>query len=328
MEFAFDAYVTAALFDKHHRAIFALGDGTVRFEDGTSVEAHPDGAVQCACAHPSGEGILTGGDDGKVIWTRASGAEVVGEIKNRWIDAIAANAETGLIAYAAGKEIHVRDSKDAKFERAFKGEHTAADLSFDPKGRRLAVATYGGVALWYARIAEQKPQMLTWAGSHVAAVWSPDGRFIISSMQEGQLHGWRMSDVKNMQMGGYPAKVKSMAFMADGMIMATSGSNGAVVWPFGGANGPMGKQASEVAYDDGSMTTRVASAGGKLPLLAVGRDDGRVGVLNLSATHNEKVRNTPSGSPITALALSTDGGRVVWGDEAGGAGVAGLPAML
>jgi WD40 repeat protein len=327
MDFNFDAYVTAALFDKHHRAMFALGDGTVRFEDGTSVEAHPDASVQCACAHPSGEGILTGGDDGRVVWTRASGAELVGEIKGRWIDAIAASPESGLIAYAAGKALHVKDSKDASFSRAFTYEHSLADLAFEPKGRRIAAATYGGVALWYARIAEQKPQLLAWAGSHVGVVWSPDGKFIISSMQEGQLHGWRLQDSKNMQMGGYPSKVKSMAFLADGQIMATSGSNGAVVWPFGGANGPLGKQASEVAYDDG-MTTRVASAGGKGPLLAVGRDDGRVGVLNLAATQNEKVRNTPSGAPITALALSSDGGRVAWGDESGAAGVAGLPAMV
>ena len=327
MDFNFDAYVTAALFDKHHRAIFALGDGTVRFEDGTSVEAHPDAAVQCACAHPSGEGILTGGDDGRVVWSRASGPELVGEIKGRWIDAIASSAESGLIAYAAGKELHVKDVKDPAFSRAFKHEHSLADLAFEPKGRRLAAATYGGVALWYARIAEQKSQMLAWAGSHVGVVWSPDGRFVMSSMQEGQLHGWRLSDVKNMQMGGYPAKVKSMCFLADGQIMATSGSNGAVVWPFGGANGPLGKQASEVAYDEG-FTTRVASAGGKGPLLAVGRADGRVGVLNLSATANEKVRNTPSGSPISALALSADGGRVAWGDESGAAGVTGLPAMV
>jgi len=326
MDFNFDAYVTAALFDRHLRAIFALGDGTVRFEDGTTVEAHPDGSVQCACLHPSGEGILTGGDDGRVVWTRPSGVELVGEVKGRWIDAIAANAESGLIAFAAGKALHVRDSNDPAFSRLFTHSHSLADLAFDPKGRRLAAASYGGVVLWYARIAEQKAQALTWAGSHVGLVWSPDGKFIISSMQEGQLHGWRLSDAKNMQMGGYPAKVKSMCFLADGQIMATSGSNGAVVWPFGGANGPLGKQASEVAYDQG-MTTRVASAGGNLPLLAVGRDDGRVGVLNLSATHNEKVRNTPTGAPVTALALSSDGGRVAWGDESGSAGVAGLPAM-
>ena len=54
MDFNFDAYVTAALFDRHHRAVFALGDGTVRFEDGTTVEAHPDGSVQCASPHQIG----------------------------------------------------------------------------------------------------------------------------------------------------------------------------------------------------------------------------------------------------------------------------------
>ncbi len=327
MDFTFDAYVTAALFDRRHRAIFALGDGTVRFEDGTVVEAHPNGAVQSACAHPSGEGIITGGDDGKVVWSRASGAEPIGEIRGRWIDAVTASRESGLVAYAAGKALHVRDVADPAFHRAFVHEHSLSDLAFDPKGRRIAAATYGGVALWYGRVAEQKPAMLKWAGSHVGLVWSPDGKFIISSMQEGQLHGWRLSDTKNMQMGGYPAKVKSMCFLADGMIMATSGSNGSVVWPFGGANGPMGKQATEVAHDEGSMVTRVASTGGNSPLLAVGRDDGRVGVLNMAVTRNEKIRNEPTGAPVTALALSHDGGRVAYGDEAGGAGVVGLPAM-
>ena len=72
MNVNFEAYVTAALFDSSTRAIFALGDGTVRFEDGTTIDAHPNGSVQCACAHPSGEGIVTGGDDGRVMWSRAS----------------------------------------------------------------------------------------------------------------------------------------------------------------------------------------------------------------------------------------------------------------
>jgi WD40 repeat protein len=326
MEFAFDAYVTAVLFDRAGKAVFALGDGTVRLEDGTSLEAHPDGAVQCACAHPSGEGIVTGGDDGRVVWSRASGLQEVGGIKGRWIDCVASSAESGLIAFAAGKQMQVKDAKDPAFARTFTHEHSLSDLVFDPKGRRLAAATYGGVGLWYARIAEQKPQMLAWAGSHVGVAWSPDGKFIVSAMQENQLHGWRLSDAKNMQMGGYPSKVKSMAFAGGGVVLATSGAQGAVVWPFVGANGPLGKQASEVAYDPG-LTTRVAAAGGASPLLAVGRDDGRVVVLNLKDTRNHKVRETAGGSPITALALSADGRRLAWGCEDGAAGVAELPAL-
>ena len=66
--FSFDAQVTAALFDKTG-AVFALGDGSVRFENGVRSEVH-DGAVLCAVVHPSGEGVVTGGDDGKVVWSR------------------------------------------------------------------------------------------------------------------------------------------------------------------------------------------------------------------------------------------------------------------
>ncbi len=326
MDFIFDAYVTAALFDRSGQAIFALGDGKVRFEDGASLDAHPNGAVLCACAHPSGEGVVTGGDDGRVVWSRPGSAELIGAVKGRWIDAVASSAASGLIAYAAGKELHVRDTADATFERLFRQESSVSDIAFEPKGgKRIAVATYGGVGLWYARVAEQKPQMLKWAGSHVGLVWSPDGKFIVSSMQEGQLHGWRLSDAKSMQMGGYPAKVKSMTFLHNGMLMATSGSHGAVVWPFGGANGPMGKSASEVAYDEGGMTTRVAALPAR-SLLAVARDDGRIGVMNLQQSHMEKVRQD-KGPPISALALSADGGRLAWGDEDGAAGVALLPAL-
>ena len=49
-------------------AVFALGDGSVRFESGERADIH-DGAVLCAALHPSGDGVVTGGDDGKVIWS-------------------------------------------------------------------------------------------------------------------------------------------------------------------------------------------------------------------------------------------------------------------
>ena len=174
-------------------------------------------------------------------------------VKGRWIDCIAASRESGLIAFAAGRELHVRDVADAAFARTFTHDKSVADLAFDPKGRKMAAATYGGVAVWYARIAEQKPQVLKWAGSHIALAFSPDNRFLMSAMQENQLHGWRLSDAKDLRMGGYPAKVKSLAFLAKGQLMATSGAQGAVVWPFGGANGPMGKEAAEIGYDQAAM---------------------------------------------------------------------------
>jgi WD40 repeat protein len=321
MPYAFEAYVTAALFDAKGKAAFALGDGTVRFEDGESVEAH-DGAVLSACLHPSGEGVITGGDDGRLVWSRPGGGETLAEVKGRWIDAVAASAESGLVAFAAGRDLHVRDVKDAAFERVFTHERSVADVAFDPKGRRIAAATYGGAALWYARITPQKPIFLKWAGSHVAVAWSPDGKFLMSAMQENQLHGWRVADEKNMRMGGYPAKVKSLVFLSKGQLMATSGANGAVVWPLAGSTGPMGKQAAEVGFDEGALVVRVAATPNS-GRLAAGLDDGRVWVTETTAARLEPIK-AEKGSPITALAMTADGRRLAWGDEDGGAGVAEL----
>lgn len=320
MSFSFDAYVTAALFERSGKACFALGDGTVRFEGGEAVEAHPGAAVLAACVHPSGEGLITGGDDGRLVWSRASGAEEIARLPGKWIDAVAASADSKMVAFAAGRELHVRDLADPAFARTFAHDKSVAAIAFDPKGRRIAVATYGGVALWYARIAHQKPAFLKWAGSHLAVAWSPDGKFVISSMQDNQLHGWRVADEKNMRMGGYPAKVRSLAFLARGNLMATSGANGVVVWPFAGSTGPMGKQAAEVGYEESALSTFVAGTPNG-SWVAWGFDDGRVRACDLTGQRVVNLKEE-KGSQITALAMTADGKRVAWGDEDGNAGVA------
>ncbi len=318
---SFDAYVAAALFPREGSA-FCLGDGTVRFEDGTSVAAH-DGAVLSAAVHPSGSGVVTGGDDGRLVWSRpGENAVELANLSGKWIDALATEPG-GLIAFAAGKILHVRDTKDPKFTRAFQHERSVADVTFDAKGRRLAAATYGGVAQWFARIADQKPQMLKWAGSHIAAAYSPDGRFILSAMQENALHGWRIQDSKDMRMGGYPAKPKSLAFLANGQMLATSGASGVVIWPFGGANGPMGREAAEIGADESAVVTRVA---GHLPGFRVvaGLDDGRVWTADLTGRDRTPLRAEKSAA-ISALTVSPDGSHVAWGAEDGAAGVSKLP---
>ena len=317
--FTFDAQVTAALFDRDG-AVFALGDGSVRFEDGHYDEVH-DGAVLCAALHPSGEGVVTGGDDGQVVWSRKGEAGLLARsARGQWIDAIDASADTKLIAFSAGKTLSVIDATDAGFRRDFEHERTVSGVAFDPKGRRIACSTYGGAALWYARIAQQKPVLLKWAGSHTGVAFSPDGNFVVSTMQDNQLHGWRLKDAKDMRMGGYPSKVRSLAFLSGGQLMATSGAQGAVLWPFIGANGPMGREATEIGYDENALVNLVAArpAHGRL---AAGLTDGRVWIADPAGQGLNFVK-AERGPPIVALALSPDATRVAWADEDGAAGVA------
>ena len=326
MRASYDAFVTETLFDSDGRAVFALGDGAVRFEKNGETHAAHDGAILCAAAHPTGAGVVTGGDDGRLVWTRsAEGPVELASVRGRWIDAVATSAASGLIAFGAGRDLHVRDVADPGFVRLFPHEKSVAAIDFDAKGRRIAVATYGAAMLWYARIAEQKPQALRWAGSHIGVVFSPDGRFLMSAMQENQLHGWRMADSKDLRMGGYPSKVKSMVFMARGMLLATAGAPGVVVWPFGGAGGPMGKEASEIGFDESSLVARVAGAPDGT-ILAAGLDDGRVWTCNLTSRRLETIK-AEKGAAISALALTPDGARLAWGDEDGTVGVEDLPAL-
>lgn len=320
--FAFDSFVIAALFPKEGAA-FVTADGAVRFASGETVQAH-DGSALAAAVHPSGAGVVTSGDDGRVIWSRPSGAQEIAALKGKWVDALATAPASGLIAFASGRDLHVRDIADPAFARTFKLERACADLAFEPKGRRIAVATYGGAALFYARIADQTPSLLKWAGSHTGVVWSPDGRFLVTATQESELHAWRLADGKDMRMAGYPTKVRSLCFLGKGALMATSGALGAVVWPFNGANGPMGKEAAEVGVeaagqDEALRVTRVAAALAGLQLHA-GLSDGRIWSAQLDA-RGLTTRKADSGAAISALAASPDGKTLAWGDEAGEAGL-------
>jgi WD40 repeat protein len=181
-------------------------------------------------------------------------------------------------------------------------------------------------SLWYAKIEDQKPQVLKWAGSHIAAVFSPDGKFLVSSMQESQLHGWRLSDAKDMRMGGYPAKIKSVAFFDKGNLMVTTaGANGAVIWPFAGANGPMGKEAAEIGFSRDSMVVRVAGVE-TLPVCLAGQDNGKIWAAHMRSGRIETLK-AEKGAAISALSVSPDGTRLAWGDEDGEAGILAIPAM-
>jgi hypothetical protein len=116
-----------------------------------------------------------------------------------------------------------------------------------------------------------------------------------------------------------------MAFVSKGMLLATAGAPGAVVWPFSGAEGPMGKEAAEIGFDEASLVTRVAGTPDR-GILAAGADDGRVWACELTSRRLNPIK-AEKGPPITALAVTADGKRLAWGDEEGGAGVVDLPEL-
>jgi WD40 repeat protein len=298
-------------------AVLVLGEEALllvpREGDARAIGAHA-GAI-LASAADAGR-IVTGGDDGKVVATGADGAGTViaTDGKRRWIDHVATGPNHA-VAWSAGKQAFVRfDNGD---ERLLEAPSTVGGLTFAPKGLRLAVAHYNGVSLWFPN-AQSEPEELAWKGSHLAAAFSPDGRFLITSMQEPTLHGWRLSDGKDMRMSGYAARVRSIDFTADGKSLATSGARELILWPFQSKDGPMGKVPRMLAPAESEV--EVVACHPKDDMAAVGYADGLLLLVRL-ADGAEVLARKPGAAPITALAFSTSGDALAFGTEDGDAGI-------
>lgn len=301
---------------------FALVDGRVLlFENEVprTLVAHPDAAILCQAG--DGTALVTGGDDGRVVTTDVTAStEIFRDPKRRWIDAVALSS-AGTMAWSAGKTIHARDGKGQV--KTWDAPGASQGLCFAPKGYRLAVAHYGGVSLWFPNTTTP-PQFLDWKGGHLDVTWSSDGRFVISSMQENAMHGWRLGGdkVAHMRMTGYPAKPRSMSWSHDGQWLASSGADAVIIWPFQG-DGPMGKAPRECGVRR-SKVTRVSFHPAAY-VIAAGYDDGCILLLRLTDASELLVRPAVKDSGITAFAWDRKGKRLAFGCENGEAGVLTLP---
>jgi len=302
---------------------FALASGEIALFDSTQsrkVIAHEEAVI--LVGQSDGAHLFTGGDDGRVVATAADGSTQEIAKEKGWIDALVVRGD-GPMAWASGKNVFARNEKgDVKNMSA---PSSVRGLSFMTKGYRLALSHYNGVSLWFPNMAAE-PEFFKWAGSHLDVTVSPDGKFIVSAMQEAALHGWRVQDHKDMRMTGYPSKTRSFSWSADGHWLATSGAEACIIWPFQSKDGPMGKGPRECGVRPAKVT-RVAFHPRSL-VVAIGYDDGWVMICRITDAAEILVRSMPAedkAGAISTLSWSADGGRLLFGAEDGAAGVLDLP---
>jgi len=273
-----------------------------------------DGGILASAG--DGARLVTGGDDGKVVTldTVGKGSVVAQDAKLRWIDHVAIGPD-GAVAWSAGKNVFARTGKGEP--RSVEMPSTPGGLAFAPKGVRLAIAHYNGASLWFPKTAAA-PERLEWKGSHLSVSFSPDGKFLVTSMQEPVLHGWRLADRKHMRMSGYSAKVRSLDWSADGKWLASAGSEHVIVWPFQSKDGPMGKSPRMLAPYPARAV--IVSCHPKEPVVAAGYADGLLLLVRIE-DGAEILAKKPGAAPVTALGWRADGAALAFGTEDGEAGV-------
>ena len=273
------------------------------------------GAILAAAA--DGERIVTGGDDGKVVATtprarpRRSRRDpsIAGSITSR----------SGRTAPSPGRPARRPSCARPRSCAQFEAPSTVGGLAFLPKGFRLAIAHYNGATLWFPNAPQAAPEKLEWKGSHLGATVSPDGRFLVTTMQEPMLHGWRLADGKHMRMSGYAARVHLARLDRRRRVGSRPpAATQLILWPFQTKDGPMGKQPRLLAPSEHRV--EVVACHPKQEIVATGYGDGMVLLVRIE-DGAEILAKKPGDAPVTALAWSADGTLLAFGTEDGDAGV-------
>ena len=320
---------------------FALGDGTLAMAPGawegaprleeraggriTLIPGDPDkqkpplsrlavhrGAA-LALAGDSGDGFLSGGEDGRFVRVSAEGeVRLLAEFPGLRVEHAAAGGAWR--ACAAGGAVHIFGAAPAWVDLP----GPAQALSFDPGGETLAVGHREGVSLWRAGRAVRR---LETVGQVRALAWSPDGTLLVAALDGGDLAGWRLADGAPLALAreGEPPLSLSIA----GNWLAASGGAQVACWDLarpGSAPVLCGLSAARAGV------SLVACHPVQGPIACAYRN-GAVLLCQKGSEESLFVRAAPA-VPVTALAWSRDGNFLALGSEEGEAGVVALPPLL
>lgn len=313
------------------RAVTGFGDGSIKALSLTLEGALVSGVAKleatplAAATDVGGAGVLVGTDKGELVRILGKDTAVLSQITDAWIENVAVHDGTARRAFSGRRTLIVLDAQGGEVLRRDDHPSTLSGISFSPDGKWIAVSHYGGVSVWDASGNDAAPVRLDWHGSHTAIGWSPCGTFIVTAMQDREMHCWRWGDRKGMRMSGYPSKIRSLSWTADGRYVAASGADTVTSWDCSG-NGPSGKPPLEFGYVYNGVVMQVAAHPSD-KAVAGGYNDGTVMVGNIEQ-ETAMIARPGGGAAIAGLAWSPDGRILVAADEEGALAVMRLKEAL
>ena len=301
---------------------FCLADGTIhRLDHGDKVNTAHDGLL-AAAFDPLAARLVTSGEDGTVRESRADGAlATLAEIGRKWITAVACGPQ-GAVAFASGRTACVRFADGTIKE--FAHPRSVEGIAFAPKGMRIGVARYNGATLHFPGRRGQ--------AARAAMGWRPHRHHLLARRQlrrhghagecPARLEARRRQAHAHDRLPGQ-GEVSVMERQAASWL-ASSGAPAAIVWPFTGKDGPMGKAPLELGTRGNTMVTaspairRMTSSPSAMPTAWCSRP--------VSPTARRCCCAARGKGAITGLGWDREGRRAAFGAETGECGVIDISA--
>jgi len=286
----------------------ASAEGPVTVFDGQSghriaaLPGHNSGTT-CLSWRFDGRVLATGGQDGKIrLWDPISGEPRRAlEAGAAWVEAVAFAYHKDWLATAAARSLRLWNSDGELLTEYPRHPSTISDIAWQKDERFFSTAAYGQLAIF--RAGEPLPvKTFEWKGSILRVVWSPDGNYVATGNQDASVHFWYRKSGKDLEMSGYAAKVRELAWDASSRFLATGGSPVVTVWDCGG-KGPAGSRPLQLDGHNALPSALAFQYRG--PLLASGCKDGRVCIWR-PAKGEDLLHSIRLASSITQLQWSPD----------------------
>ncbi|MEN9722875.1 MAG: hypothetical protein RJB38_861 [Pseudomonadota bacterium] len=252
-ETCLEDFVVALKWSPDGRSLAAgLGSGQVALlnprdlSNTKSWKAHVN-ALAALTWSPDGDRIATGGQDaggpsgGKLkIWDISGQLVAESEGGAYSVELVEYAPEGTSIATGSGKHLKIWDSSGTLIQ-AFKPlSSSISGMKWRGSQERIATASYGGIHLWDVGLAAPK-RHFEWKGSLISLEISPTGKWIAAGCQDQSVHIWKATSGEDLEMSGYPTKVRAICWSPDARFLVTGGGADITIWDFSG-KGPAGSK--------------------------------------------------------------------------------------